>query len=116
MPQEYQSNVDASQPSVARNRRGAILILDTRGLTQSDLARLFGSSRRAAEVLNGKRDPSKAMIRTLAAEWGLDANAADRSAAEGGLTPGNQPRSTPIASAIRVKSSTGTAKLPRRKA
>jgi HTH-type transcriptional regulator / antitoxin HigA len=45
-----------------------------RGLTQADLARLFGSSSRAAEVLNGKRELSKAMIRALALEWGLDAN------------------------------------------
>lgn len=48
--------------------------MDNRGLTQSDLARLLGSSSRAAEVLGGKRDLSKAMIRTLAEEWGLDAN------------------------------------------
>ena len=45
-----------------------------RGLTQTDLSRLLGSSSRAAEVLNGKRELSKAMIRTLAEEWGLDAN------------------------------------------
>ena len=45
-----------------------------RGLTQSDLSRLLGSSSRAAEVLNGKRDLSKAMIRALAEQWGLDAN------------------------------------------
>jgi HTH-type transcriptional regulator / antitoxin HigA len=48
--------------------------MDNRGLTQSDLARLLGSSSRAAEVLNGKRELSKAMIRTLAERWGLDAN------------------------------------------
>jgi HTH-type transcriptional regulator/antitoxin HigA len=45
-----------------------------RGLDQSDLSKLLGSSSRAAEVLNGKRELSKAMIRTLAGEWGLDAN------------------------------------------
>jgi HTH-type transcriptional regulator/antitoxin HigA len=45
-----------------------------RGLTQTDLAKLLGSSSRAAEVLNGKRELSKAMIRLLAEEWGLDAN------------------------------------------
>ena len=45
-----------------------------RGLSQSDLAKLLGSSSRAAEVLKGKRDLSKAMIRALAEEWGLDAN------------------------------------------
>jgi len=48
--------------------------MDNRGLTQADLAHLLGSSSRAAEVLGGKRDLSKAMIRTLAGEWGLDAN------------------------------------------
>jgi len=48
--------------------------MDNRGLTQADLARLLGSSSRAAEVLNGKRDLSKAMIRALVEEWGLDAN------------------------------------------
>lgn len=45
-----------------------------RGLTRTDLARLFGSSSRAAEVLNGRRDLSKAMIRSLCEEWGMDAN------------------------------------------
>ena len=44
--------------------------MDNRGLTQADLSRLLGSSSRAAEVLNGKRELSKAMIRTLAEEWG----------------------------------------------
>lgn len=48
--------------------------MDNRGLTQADLARLLGSSSRAAEVLGGKRELSKAMIRTLVEEWGLDAN------------------------------------------
>jgi HTH-type transcriptional regulator/antitoxin HigA len=48
--------------------------MENRGLTQTDLATLLGSSSRAAEVLNGKRDLSKVMIHTLAEEWGLDAN------------------------------------------
>jgi HTH-type transcriptional regulator/antitoxin HigA len=48
--------------------------MDNRGLTQVDLARLLGSSSRAAEVLGGKRELSKAMIRALSQEWGLDAN------------------------------------------
>lgn len=47
--------------------------MDNRGLTQSDLARVLGSSSRAAEVLGGKRDLSKAMIRTLVEAWQLDA-------------------------------------------
>ncbi len=48
--------------------------MENRGLTQADLAQILGSSSRAAEVLNGKRELSKAMIKTLAEEWGLDAN------------------------------------------
>jgi HTH-type transcriptional regulator / antitoxin HigA len=48
--------------------------MENRGLTQTDLARLLGSSSRAAEVLSGKRDLSKTMIRTLVEQWGLDAN------------------------------------------
>jgi HTH-type transcriptional regulator / antitoxin HigA len=44
-----------------------------RGLTQSD-SKLLGSRSRAAEVLNGRRELSKAMIRALAEHWGLDAN------------------------------------------
>jgi HTH-type transcriptional regulator/antitoxin HigA len=48
--------------------------MDNRGLSQKDLSALLGSSSRAAEVLNGKRELSKAMIRALAEEWGLDAN------------------------------------------
>jgi HTH-type transcriptional regulator/antitoxin HigA len=48
--------------------------MENRGLTQTDLAGLLGSSSRAAEVLGGKRELSKAMIRTLAEQWGLDAN------------------------------------------
>ena len=48
--------------------------MENRGFRQADLARLFGSSSRAAEVLGGKRELSKAMIRTLAEAWGLDAN------------------------------------------
>jgi HTH-type transcriptional regulator/antitoxin HigA len=51
-----------------------IASMDNRGLTQADLARLLGSSSRAAEVLSGKRQPSKAMIRVLVEEWSLDAN------------------------------------------
>lgn len=48
--------------------------MDNRGLTQADLSQLLGSSSRAAEILGGKRDLSKAMIRTLVEQWGLDAN------------------------------------------
>ena len=48
--------------------------MDNRGLSQADLSRLLGSSSRAAEVLNGQRELSKAMIRTLVEHWALDAN------------------------------------------
>lgn len=48
--------------------------MDNRGLTQTDLSRLLGSSSRAAEVLSGQRELSKAMIRTLVEHWTLDAN------------------------------------------
>ena len=48
--------------------------MENRGLTQADLSRLLGSTSRAAEVLSGKRELSKAMIRALAEEWPLDAN------------------------------------------
>jgi len=48
--------------------------MENRGLGQTDLARLLGSSSRAAEVLNRKRELSKAMIRALVEAWGMDAN------------------------------------------
>jgi HTH-type transcriptional regulator/antitoxin HigA len=48
--------------------------MENRGLGQTDLSRLLGSSSRAAEVLNGKRELSKAMIRALVEAWGMDAN------------------------------------------
>jgi len=48
--------------------------MDNRGLEQADLSRLLGSSSRAAEVLGGRRELSKAMIRALVEQWGLDAN------------------------------------------
>lgn len=49
--------------------------MENRGLTQTDLSRLLGSSARAAEILNRKRELSKVMIRVLVENWGLDANA-----------------------------------------
>jgi HTH-type transcriptional regulator/antitoxin HigA len=48
--------------------------MSNRGLSQSDLAGVLGSSSRAAEILSGKRELSKAMIRTLVEAWNLDAN------------------------------------------
>ena len=48
--------------------------MSNRGLTQTDLAQVLGSSSRAAEVLGGKRELSKGMIRALVEDWHLDAN------------------------------------------
>jgi HTH-type transcriptional regulator/antitoxin HigA len=48
--------------------------MDNRGLTLADLSRLLRSTSRVAEVLSGKRELSKAMIRVLVERWGLDAN------------------------------------------
>ncbi|MBX7059912.1 MAG: helix-turn-helix domain-containing protein [Leptospirales bacterium] len=39
--------------------------LEQMGLTQSDLAEYVGGKSRASEIMNHKRDLSKAMIRTL---------------------------------------------------
>ncbi|MGD9739614.1 MAG: type II toxin-antitoxin system HigA family antitoxin [Bauldia sp.] len=47
--------------------------MENRGLTQAELAGVLGSSSRAAEVLAGKRELSKAMIRALVEHWNLDA-------------------------------------------
>ena len=41
-------------------------LMDARGLTQTDLAKLFGSKGRASEVINGKRAISKAQAKALA--------------------------------------------------
>ncbi len=41
-------------------------LMDARGLTQTDLAQLFGSKGRASEVINGKRAISKAQAKALA--------------------------------------------------
>jgi len=43
------------------------------GHTQADLAKLIGSRSHAAEILSGKRSLSKAHIRVLSDQWGMDA-------------------------------------------
>jgi HTH-type transcriptional regulator/antitoxin HigA len=40
--------------------------MEQRGLRQADLVPIFGSRSVASNVLNGKREPSKAHIRRLA--------------------------------------------------
>jgi HTH-type transcriptional regulator/antitoxin HigA len=42
-------------------------LMDARGLTQKDLWEVFGSKSTASQVLNGKRELSKAHIKKLAA-------------------------------------------------
>lgn len=50
------------------------LVMEARGFSQSDLGRLFGSSSRASEVLNGKRSLSVEQIRRLHREWSIPAD------------------------------------------
>lgn len=54
----------------AAGAHAAVVVLDGNAF----VSRLLGSSSRAAEILGGRRELSKAMIRTLAEKWGLDAN------------------------------------------
>ena len=48
-------------------------VMEARGLRQGDFAELIGSQPHASEVLNRRRPLTLAMIRTLAAEWGIPA-------------------------------------------
>ena len=48
-------------------------VMEARGLRQRDLADLIGSQPHASEVLNRRRPLTLAMIRILAAEWGIPA-------------------------------------------
>ena len=48
-------------------------VMEARGLRQRDFADLIGSQPHASEVLNRRRPLTLAMIRTLAAEWGIPA-------------------------------------------
>ncbi len=47
------------------------LVMEGRGYTQVDLARLLGSRSRASEVLSGRRELTLNQIRRLNAEWGI---------------------------------------------
>ena len=49
-------------------------VMEARGLRQRDLAELIGSQSHASGVLRRRRPLSLAMIRRLAAEWGLPAD------------------------------------------
>jgi len=46
--------------------RAIRLLMEERNLKQSDLLPIFGSCSVASDVINGKREPSKAHIRKLA--------------------------------------------------
>lgn len=50
-------------------------VMEARGLRQSALAELIGSQPRASEVLNRRRPLTLRMIRALASEWQLPADA-----------------------------------------
>ena len=50
-------------------------VMESRGLSQADLAKVLGSRARATEVLAGQRELSKDMIRRLSAAWGIPADA-----------------------------------------
>ncbi len=61
--------IDAPDPISAISH-----VMEARGLRQRDLAELIGSQSHASEVLRRRRPLSLAMIRRLAAEWGLPAD------------------------------------------
>lgn len=46
-----------------------------RGLSQGDLATLFGSKPRASEILNRKRALTMDVVFKLSSEWGIPADA-----------------------------------------
>jgi HTH-type transcriptional regulator / antitoxin HigA len=48
-------------------------VMDLKGLTQTDLAKLLGSRSRASEVLNGRRGLTPAMMAKLHRHWGVPA-------------------------------------------
>ena len=48
-------------------------VMDLKGLTQTDLAKLLGSRSRASEVLNGQRGLTPAMMTKLHDQWGVPA-------------------------------------------
>lgn len=49
-------------------------LMEHRGLNQSDLLPIFGSRGVASDVINGKREPSKAHIRKLTQFFGVSAD------------------------------------------
>jgi HTH-type transcriptional regulator/antitoxin HigA len=53
---------------------GLRIVMEDKGHTQSDLARLLGSRSRASEVLNRKRALTVEMIWTISREWKIPAD------------------------------------------
>ncbi len=51
------------------------LVMESRGLSQTDLAEVLGSAPRASEILSGRRDLSIEHIRRLHHRWGIPAEA-----------------------------------------
>lgn len=50
-------------------------VMEQRGLTAGDLAEVIGSRPRASEILAGRRELSKDMIRRIAQSWDVPADA-----------------------------------------
>ncbi len=50
-------------------------VMEDRGYSQADLARVIGSRSRASEILGGKRGLSVEHIRSLREAWGIPADA-----------------------------------------
>ena len=50
-------------------------VMEQRGLTANDLAEVIGSRPRASEVLAGRRELSKDMIRRIARSWDVPSDA-----------------------------------------
>jgi HTH-type transcriptional regulator/antitoxin HigA len=51
------------------------LVMESRGLSQKDLAGVLGSTSRASEILSGKRELSLEHIRRLHSSWRIPADA-----------------------------------------
>jgi antitoxin component HigA of HigAB toxin-antitoxin module len=67
--------IDPPEPEVGAPTPAAAIRfrMEQGGHTRADLVKLVGSRARAAEILSGKREPSKAHIRRLVDEWGIPA-------------------------------------------
>jgi HTH-type transcriptional regulator/antitoxin HigA len=50
-------------------------VMESRGLTQRDLAEVLGSASRASEILKGRRELSIDQIRRLHSRWKIPAEA-----------------------------------------